>query len=102
MRPADERLLRMIRHILAAGVSAAALALALPAAARDAPAERTPPPQMSFGTWGVDPSLLDPAVDSGDDFFAYANKRWIEANPIPAEFARYGAFNLLGEKSTAD
>jgi len=90
----------MVRQILAASVSAAALALALPAAAQDT--ERTPPPQMSFGTWGVDPALLDPAVDAGDDFFAYANGKWIAANPIPAEFARYGAFNLLREKSTAD
>jgi len=91
----------MIRHLLAIGVSATALALSLPAAAQD-DAERTPPPQMSFGTWGVDPAALDPSIDPGDDFFAYVNSKWIAANPIPAEFARYGAFNLLGEKSTSD
>lgn len=90
----------MIRQIFAAGVSAMALALAFPAAAQEE--QRTPPPQMSFGTWGVDPAALDPAIDPGDDFFGYVNAKWIKANPIPAEFARYGAFNLLAEKSTSD
>jgi putative endopeptidase len=91
----------MIRNLLAIGVSAAALTLSLPAAAQ-ADAERTPPPQMSFGTWGVDPAALDRSVDPGDDFFAYVNGKWIADNPIPPEYARYGAFNLLGEKSTSD
>ncbi len=88
----------MIRHLLAAGVSAAALALAVPAVAQD----EAPLPTMSFGTWGVDPATLDPAVDPGDDFFAYANGKWVRENPIPPEFASFGAFDLLGEKSTAD
>ena len=92
----------MIRRILAAGVSAAALVLAVPAVAQGAAEQRTPPPQMSFGTWGVDPAALDPAVDPGDDFFGYVNRKWIDANPIPPEFSRYGAFNLLGEKSVSD
>ncbi|WP_305097798.1 M13 family metallopeptidase [Croceibacterium aestuarii] len=91
----------MIRTIFKLTVSAAALALAVPSAAQDQ-AERTPPPQMSFGTWGVDPSALDPSVDPGDDFFAYVNAKWLKNNPIPAEYSRYGAFTMLSEKSTAD
>jgi putative endopeptidase len=91
---------RMIRQILAAGVSAVALAFALPAAAQEE--ERTPPPQMSFGTWGIDPAAIDQSVDPGDDFFAFVNDKWLKANPIPAEFTRYGAFNMLREKSTSD
>jgi putative endopeptidase len=59
-------------------------------------------PTMSYGTWGVDPALLAADVKPGDDFFAYVNKRWIDANPLPPEFSRLGAFNLLAEKSTAD
>ena len=90
----------MIRRILALGVSATALALSLPAAAQDT--ERQATPTMEFGTWGVDPSLLDPSVDPGDDFFAYVNGKWVRENPIPAEFTRFGAFNILREKSTAD
>jgi putative endopeptidase len=59
-------------------------------------------PTMSFGTWGFDPALLATDIKPGDDFNAYANKRWIDANPLPPEFSRIGAFTLLGEKSTYD
>src|SRR3546814_20859970 len=59
-------------------------------------------PTMSFGEWGVDPASLDSSIDPGDDFFAYVNKKWLDANPLPPEFARFGAFNLLREKSTSD
>jgi len=89
----------MIRHILAAGVSAAALALALPAAGQDDPIA---PPTMEFGTWGVDPATIDPAVDPGDDFFAFVNGKWVRENPMPAEYSRFGAFDILREKSTSD
>src|SRR5690606_34310292 len=63
---------------------------------------RTPTPTMDFGTWGFDASSLDPAVHPGDDFFEYANGKWVRENPIPPEFTRFGAFNILREKSTAD
>ncbi len=101
------------------GGSLISLALALPARAEDrfpahdhadgiemllAEEEPAAPalPTISFGTWGVDPALLDPGIKPGDDFNAYVNKRWIDANPLPPEFSRIGAFTLLGEKSTAD
>ncbi|OCC23869.1 zinc metalloprotease [Croceicoccus estronivorus] len=59
-------------------------------------------PEMTFGSWGIDLTQLDPAIRPGDDFFAYVNAKWIAANPIPAEFSRYGAFTMLGEKSRRD
>ncbi|NCP14414.1 MAG: M13 family metallopeptidase [Sphingomonadales bacterium] len=68
--------------------------------AADAPVAALP--TMSFGEWGVDPDLLADDITPGDDFNAYVNQRWIDANPLPAEFSRIGAFTLLGEKSTAD
>ena len=43
---------------------------------------------------------IDTSIDPGDDFFAYANSKWLNANPLPPEFSRYGAFTLLAEKST--
>ena len=92
----------MIRQIFAASVSGAALALATPAFAQDEAAERTPPPQMTFGTWGVETSLLDTSIKPGDDFFDYVNGKWIAANPIPPEFSRYGSFNFLSENATAN
>ncbi len=59
-------------------------------------------PTISFGKWGFDPAYLAADIKPGDDFNAYANKKWIDANPLPPEFSRLGAFTLLGEKSTAD
>ncbi|AUX68650.1 zinc metalloprotease [Porphyrobacter sp. HT-58-2] len=64
--------------------------------------QASPLPTISYGTWGVDPASLASDIKPGDDFFAYVNKRWIDANPLPPEFSRLGAFNLLAEKSTAD
>ncbi|MDZ4308389.1 M13 family metallopeptidase [Allopontixanthobacter sp.] len=92
----------MIKTMLALGGSAVALALATPAAAQDASSEDAATPTMSFGTWGVDPAAIDPAIDPGDDFFAYVNAKWLAENPLPAEYSRFGAFNLLREKSTED
>ena len=100
------------------GASLAVLVMAAPAMAQEpahadhddiemlladsAEAEASTLPTMSFGTWGVDPALIDPSIKPGDDFNAYVNQRWIKANPLPNEFSRLGAFTLLGEKSTAD
>ncbi len=99
-----------LRSIFAFGASALALAVATPALAADAPATPAAPaapapaplPTMTFGTWGFDPSAIDTSIDPGDDFFAYANDKWLKANPLPPEFSRFGAFNLLAEKSTSD
>ena len=92
----------MNTKIFALGASALALALSAPASAEDVPTEEVPTPTMSFGEWGFDPASLSTDIDPGDDFFAYANEKWLEANPLPAEFSRFGAFNLLREKSTSD
>ncbi|HSJ77865.1 MAG TPA: M13 family metallopeptidase N-terminal domain-containing protein, partial [Erythrobacter sp.] len=115
----------MIRTAAFFGASLAALALATPAIAQDeahddhdhagvhtflaeadtatpATAAAVPVPTMSFGSWGVDPKLLSATVHPGDDFFAYVNKPWLDANPLPPEFSRFGAFTLLSEKSTSD
>ena len=111
----------MIHKPALLGVSLAALAFAAaPALANDdtharedglellvedsaaTPAPASTLPTMSFGTWGVDPALLSTEVKPGDDFFAFVNQPWIDANPLPSEFSRLGAFTLLGEKSTAD
>ena len=112
----------MIRTAIATSVSVFALALTAPVTAQDdagqddagtqaegtetgsdAPQLAEPEtPTMSFGEWGVEPSLLSDTIAPGDDFFAYVNQNWLDANPLPAEFSRFGAFNLLREKSTSD
>lgn len=93
----------MIRTLLATGISAIALAVAMPAAAQQAEVTEAPAlPSMTFGTWGVDTSQIDPAVDPGTDFNAYVNGRWLAANEIPADLSRYGAFDHLREEAVAD
>ena len=104
-------------HKTAALLGASLLALATPAIAQDAhdhdaqldtlqqtaaPAAGTPLPTINFGKWGFDPAGIDKSIKPGDDFNAYANKKWIDANPLPPEFSRIGAFVLLGEKSVSD
>jgi putative endopeptidase len=46
-----------------------------------------------------DVSELDPSVSACQDFNAYANGKWVAANPIPADRTRWGAFDQLSEKS---
>lgn len=106
----------MIRTVFATTASALALALGAPALAADdsdatdllfddaasETAAEPAAPTMSFGTWGVDTSLLSGTIRPGDDFFGYVNQAWLDANPLPAEYSRFGAFNLLREKSTSD
>ncbi|MEO6042064.1 MAG: M13 family metallopeptidase [Croceibacterium sp.] len=78
------------------------LAVTVPAAAQDAASASAPAPQMTFGTWGIDPAQLDPATKPGDDFNAYVNGKWRGANPLSGEYTRYGSFDVLAEKSTTD
>lgn len=105
-------------HKTAALLGASLLALASPALAQThddddgiellldstetAAAPASALPTIDFGTWGFQPSGIATDIKPGDDFNAYANQRWIDANPLPAEFSRIGAFTLLDEKSTAD
>ncbi|MBS0575681.1 MAG: M13 family metallopeptidase [Proteobacteria bacterium] len=38
-----------------------------------------------YGRWGMDLAGMDPATRPGDDFFRYANGRWLDRTPIPAD-----------------
>ena len=42
---------------------------------------------------------LDTTYKAGEDFFQYATGGWQNANPITDEYARYGQFDALREKS---
>ena len=52
-----------------------------------------------MGRLGVDLTLRDETVDPGDDFYTYANGKWLDSFVIPSDRTRYGAFTLLAEKS---
>lgn len=60
----------------------------------------TPPdkdPKRKF----IDPQNMDASVKPGDDFYRYANGKWIKNNPIPASKTRWGSFNELRDKSAS-
>ncbi len=52
-----------------------------------------------WGEWGIDTETMDPAVTPGDNFFMYVNGGWFDTFELPADKVRYGAFDLLREKS---
>ena len=52
-----------------------------------------------WGDWGIDLDTRDASVAPGDNFYAYVNGGWLNTFEIPADRSRYGAFDLLAEKS---
>jgi endothelin-converting enzyme/putative endopeptidase len=66
-----------------------------------APAPPTAP-KPALGTFGVETTNIDTAVKPGDDFFKYANGKWLATFTMPADKARFGAFDALGDKSESD
>jgi predicted metalloendopeptidase len=47
----------------------------------------------------LDLSLLDDAVSPADDFFRYANGRWLDENRVPPEYGSWGSFHEVQVRS---
>lgn len=43
----------------------------------------------------IDLANMDLSIKPGNDFFRYSNGGWMAANPIPEEYSRFGAFEVL-------
>ena len=48
---------------------------------------------------GLPASDRDPTADPGVDFYRYANGGWLDANPIPAGYAAWGAFEEVSRRN---
>ena len=44
---------------------------------------------------GIKLENMDMTVNPGNDFYEYATRGWQRANPIPDDYSRYGAFEVL-------
>ena len=51
-------------------------------------------------TSGIDYTNLDTTARPGDDFFKFATGNWINNNPQPAAFPRWGSFTKLADDNT--
>ena len=48
---------------------------------------------------GINLSNLDSTYQAGTDFYMYATGGWQKANPLTAEYSRYGSFDVLRENN---
>lgn len=82
-----------------------AATLVLTAACSRAPEQSTqatpPAPKAAVGAWGFDRDGMNTAVRPGDDFYQYANGKWLETNKIPPDLTRWGAFTKLAVETEA-
>jgi putative endopeptidase len=50
-------------------------------------------------THGINAADMDTTVKPCQDFFQYADGGWTKGHPIPAEYPRWGTFNVLAEEN---
>ncbi len=50
----------------------------------------------------IDTANMDKTVNPGADFYSYVNGNWIKKHPVPDEFSRYSAFDVLQDKNYTD
>ena len=55
--------------------------------------------KAAVGDFGLDLATLQPSVRPGDDFYSYANGKWLDTFQIPADRSSYGAFDKLEDLS---
>ena len=48
---------------------------------------------------GIELDNLDKSARAADDFYQYACGGWMQKNPLPAAYSRYGAFEVLSEEN---
>jgi endothelin-converting enzyme/putative endopeptidase len=48
---------------------------------------------------GIDQSLFSDEVPAGENFYLYANQKWLDNTPIPADKSNYGIFTVLDDET---
>jgi putative endopeptidase len=59
------------------------------------------PPHAQIGDFGIDLAARDLGVRPGDDFYRYANGRWLDTHRIPPDRTSWGSFPELQERTEA-
>src|ERR1700730_4156931 len=55
-----------------------------------------------IGAWGLDLTAHDTSVKPGDDFFRYADGKWIDTNQIPPDRTSWTSFAELTDRAEHD
>ncbi|HEX9084303.1 MAG TPA: M13 family metallopeptidase N-terminal domain-containing protein, partial [Gemmatimonadaceae bacterium] len=50
----------------------------------------------------LDPANLDRSVSACTDFYQFANGGWVNRNPVPAAYSRWGSFDQLQENNQSN
>ncbi|TWT82008.1 Neutral endopeptidase [Planctomycetes bacterium CA13] len=48
---------------------------------------------------GIDKSLFGDTIDPGENFYEYANNKWLSTTKIPADKSDYGIFTILNDET---
>lgn len=48
---------------------------------------------------GIDIAVLSDKITPGDDFYLYANEKWLDKTEIPADKSNYGIFTVLDDQT---
>ena len=83
------------RNLIAFVALALVLAQAAVAATPDQKTTTFPAKKFSPKHKAIDPANMDVSVKPGQDFYRYANGKWLEKNPIPPSESRWGSFSEL-------
>ena len=47
----------------------------------------------------IDLANFDTSMSPAEDFYRYSNGGWLDANPVPPEYSRWGAFNEVNDRN---
>ena len=80
-----------MRHFWFLGIVATLVCVSPPpATAQDASAEKAS---------GIDAELFSDSVEPGDNFYLYANEKWLTETKIPSDKSNYGIFTVLDDNT---